>query len=462
MGNEGGAAARVQGVTPRRYERVGIAAACLLSAIAAIRIVSLFGELPSRATQVDYSIYYLSGYLLRYGENPYTTDLKPLAARLGMDTQDIPRATDPPTFLAMFEPLTILGLKEGYWMWQALNALALVVSLWMLLGRGSGLRPDVGIALAALAVMYPAVVNHFYYAQNKVQILLLLVLIMRWLESRRDTAAGFALALAGLMRGFPLLLIGYLLIQRRWRAIAFTVIGLIGGLLATGFAIGFPVELSFVKGIDVLTGTRWLHYNTNVALGSFVSRLYWARFGVDPGVEIEALRHATVAAVALGLMALTCLATLRTTPAEDRDSAAFGLWVATAIALSPTAWIHYMVLLFIPFARISSAARGGRANGWTIALSVASYALLMAGCPRGCVWSLADLSYILMSYAGTGSVLESIIQQTAVLSLLLAWAAAFTFAMSGDRGKRPNHPSERQHFDASRPASDEAAPTLAL
>ncbi len=431
MGDESRTAAHVHGAAPRRYDGLGMTAACLLSVLAAIRILSLFAQLPSRSTHVDYSIYYLSAYLLRHGENPYITDLNPLAARFNMDTGEIPRATDPPTFLAIFEPLTILGPKEGYWTWQALNALALAVSLWMLLGRGSALRPAVSIALAAMAVMYPAVVNHFYYGQNKVQILLLLVLTMRLLESRRDAAAGLTLALAGLMRIFPLLLVGYLLIERRWRAVVFTGLGVIGGLIATGLAIGFPVELSFVNSIDVLTGARWLSYDTNVALGSFVSRLYWTWFGLDPGAGIEKLRHATVAAAALGLMALTCLATLRTAPAEDRDSRAFGLWVATAIALSPTAWIHYMVLLFIPFARISSSASGGCAGKGTIALAVASYALLTAGCPWGCVRISGELFSILAWNARIA--IEPIILQTATLSLLLAWAAAFAFAMSGDR-----------------------------
>src|SRR5208282_3008654 len=130
MGNESRKAARVQRVASRRYGRVGMAAACLLSAIAAIRMVSLFAQLPSRATQSDYSIYYASAYLLRLGEDPYTTHLTAVAAALGMHAR-LPGATDPPTFLLMFEPLAILGPEKAYWTWQALNALALAVSLWM-------------------------------------------------------------------------------------------------------------------------------------------------------------------------------------------------------------------------------------------------------------------------------------------------------------------------------------------
>ncbi len=401
--------ASVQSAAPKRYEELRLAAAGVLSGIALIRIFGLFAQLPPRAHKVDYSVYYLSGYLLRHGENPYTADLNRLGPLFTMDTRGIERATDPPTFLAMFEPLTLLGPRRGYWTWQAINALALGISLWMLFGRGSELRPEFAVALAALAVMYPGVLNHFYFAQNKVQILLLLVLTMRLLESRRDTAAGLVLALAALMRVFPLLLVGYLLIQRRWRAVLFTGVGLVGGLIATGLAIGFPVAFSFVNGIDVLTATRWLHYDTNVALTSFVSRLYWSRFGEAPGTKIDTLRHATIAVAWLATLSITCLATLRTAPAKDRSLRAFGLWVATAIALSPTAWIHYMVLLFIPFAQIISSACRHRSNRGALTLAVASYALLTTVCPWGCTTKC-------IPYAAT-------------LSLALAWAAAFAFAI---------------------------------
>lgn len=402
----------------KRYDWFKVTAACL-SAIAAIRIAAMITELPPRYTQADYSIYYLSGYLLRHGGNPYTSDLNALAARFGMDTNAMPHATDPPTFLAMFEPLSALSPEQSYWAWQGLNAIALAASLWMLLGRGSGLRPEAGIALAALAMMYPAVVNHFYFGQNKVQILLLLVLTMRWLEAGRDGAAGLALALAGLMRIFPLLLVGYLVFERRWRALVFTAIGLIGGLLATGFVVGFPVGLSFVHAIDVLTATRLLHYDTNIALASFVSRLYWSRFGEAPGAAIETMRHATIAAAWLGMLGGTCLVTFRNAAAEDRASRLFALWVATAIALSPTAWIHYMVLLFIPFARIFSSADRSHPNRAAIVLAVASYTLLLTVCPQGCI--------------------TRYIPYTTTISLLLGWAAALAFAIGHNSRESVNH-----------------------
>jgi hypothetical protein len=411
-----------------RSTPVGLTAACLLALLAALRLASFAKQLPSRSTLNDYSIYYVSAYLLRQGENPYTTNLTDPAARLGLVSR-LPGATDPPTYLLMIEPLALLTPQSAYWTWQALNALALTVSLWMLLGRG--LRADLAIALVASAVIYPAVINHFYYGQNKVQILLLLVLAMRFFESRRDAAAGVALALAALTRIFPLLLLGYLLIERRWRAMLFALATITGGMIVTGLAIGFGVEASFFKGFDTLTSTKVINYDTNVALGSFVSRLYWARFGVDPGARIEALRHLTIAAAALGVIALTCIATLRTASRRDPDSRIYSLWVATSILLSPTAWIHYMVMLFIPFARICSAANYRRASRFAITLAVTSYLLLLTGCPWGCTWYSGEFFSVVARHLGIGDALDLVIRQTATLSLMLGWTAAFVFAMNG-------------------------------
>src|SRR5271169_1219281 len=103
MGDSGSVEAHVR--ASRQYTRIGMAAACVLSVIAAIRLGSLVAQLPSRAVRNDYSIYYTSGYILRHGENPYTTGLTEVGAGLGLVSR-IAGATDPPTFLLMLEPLT--------------------------------------------------------------------------------------------------------------------------------------------------------------------------------------------------------------------------------------------------------------------------------------------------------------------------------------------------------------------
>ena len=66
---------------------------------AGIRAATFLSGLPSRATQLDFSHYYVSAAAAREGLNPYTDDLRPTAGRLGLDIAYIDREGYPPTFL---------------------------------------------------------------------------------------------------------------------------------------------------------------------------------------------------------------------------------------------------------------------------------------------------------------------------------------------------------------------------
>jgi len=57
----------------------------ILLMAAIIHLAALFGRLPERATQTDFSVYYSSALVLRHGGNPYVTDLTQVARRLGLD-----------------------------------------------------------------------------------------------------------------------------------------------------------------------------------------------------------------------------------------------------------------------------------------------------------------------------------------------------------------------------------------
>ena len=57
----------------------------ILSVAAIVHLAALFGRLPERATQTDFSVYHSSALVLRHGGNPYVTDLTQVAHHLGLD-----------------------------------------------------------------------------------------------------------------------------------------------------------------------------------------------------------------------------------------------------------------------------------------------------------------------------------------------------------------------------------------
>src|SRR5215469_10062736 len=168
---------------------------------ASLKIASLYYGLYLHFTPEDFSVYYASGFLLRHAVNPYLADLATTAHQLGLETGYISQATDPPTFLLMFEPLTLMPVHQAYWVWQAINLAAFVGALILLFApKFSQLPRHLAMTLSGLAMVYAPVGNNFAIAQTKILVLLLLVAMYRCMERKLDGWAGLSLAVAGLMR----------------------------------------------------------------------------------------------------------------------------------------------------------------------------------------------------------------------------------------------------------------------
>jgi hypothetical protein len=179
-----------------------LAALCLATAFATM----IGRSLPSKANQGDFAIYYVSALMMREGGDPYKAGLRTAGERLGLRTQPVDRSTDPPAFILCFEPLTRLRPRPAFWTWTAINFAALVASIALLLRREREISGYTRWAIVAAVILYPPVADHMMTGQNKLLILLMLVLVLCWTEQKRDASAGLILAAAGLLRVFPLLL----------------------------------------------------------------------------------------------------------------------------------------------------------------------------------------------------------------------------------------------------------------
>jgi hypothetical protein len=346
-----------------------------LWAAVAIEVVILFAALPGRANKWDYSIYYSSALAMREGMNPYTTDLTPLARSLGFELDKINHATDPPTFVMCFVPLTLLAPRPGFYVWTAINAASFLLALILLFRWTPGLGRDPALALAAVILLFPPVIEHLAWGQNKMLVLLMFVLMLRWLERGSDVAAGLMLAVAALLRAFPLLLIAYLALMKRWRAVGYTILGLaVGGLLTLALA-GVGSTMSFVLAPTYLTEQWREALPGNIALGPTIARMFWYFFGLHLGTTLGWAQKITTLGAELVLLGLTIKATVSRPADGDPDGRIFVLWMMTAILISPTSWFYYLVLLAIPMVRLSAAAANDRTSARALWAGVACYTL---------------------------------------------------------------------------------------
>ena len=103
--------------------------------------------------------------------------------------------------------------------------MCLVAALW-LVWCTSGLRLDRAPLAAILPffILMPAMMSALGTGKVSPQLLLLIAAAYALLAAERDGAAGGALALVAYVKSFPGLLLGYLLLRRRWRALAAAII----------------------------------------------------------------------------------------------------------------------------------------------------------------------------------------------------------------------------------------------
>jgi hypothetical protein len=380
--------------------------ACALALLELVRI--LLGRRGSFAER-DFSSYYVWGAALRRHINPYTTNLDPLARQLGVVIKEGANANYPPTFIMFWEPLASLGPVAAYWIWIALSLILLAGTLMLLLGR-RGLPSTVAFELAALAILYEPLKIHFQFAQAQILILFLIVVAMVWLERERDRSAGIILALATLLKAYPITLGAYLVLTRRWLAAAFMALGLLVGYGITLALLG-PPGVGFLGrvGTDLQAkiGARRL---PTVSLGGTVERMF---LYIDPNGLHDSARQVLTTGLCILVLALTVLATLNSATDERRSRQAFGLWVTATILLAPGAWIHYMVLLLAPLALLAEAVLNGEASRAAVLCAVASYILTQI------CWA------ILGSASQLAPWLENALTESAFVSVVLVFVAGF-------------------------------------
>lgn len=419
--------------TRRRFDASSLLAV-VLCACALIYLAAWLRILPKRAIHSDFSQFYVSALLMRNHQDTYNTDIHSVGASLGLDTANIAQANYPPTFLMIFEPLTLLQPRAAFWSWTAINVVALAISLWMLLRPAEKYGTRLIVSMIALALIYPPVTNHFYYSQSKIVLLLMLTGMMLALERRQELIAGMLLALATLWLMFPIALFGYLILLRRWRALGWAVVGIIVLSGLTVLVAGAANTFNWRNGIGVITNSAWYSQSTNVAIGSFVSRMFWDTFGPDLGPRLEVVRRVSSLCAQIAVLALACIPVLRSGRRCDPDSRMFCLWVVACVLASPTAWIYNMVLLLIPFSRIALASAAGTIRPAAGNFARLSYAVMFLVCPTGCVHYVGSFFYPLAMR--TGLPIFGVATEGAAISLMLAFVAAYLFAVDpGDPEK---------------------------
>jgi hypothetical protein len=291
-----------------------------------------------RYNEVDFVFYY--GWWTDYsgGGDPWIVHHELSELRPGVIRPHYCNNT--PFFVELFSPLARLDQPTAFWIWQIAQLLCLAFAVLML-ARGN----DPPLAAAPTIIVLSLLLLSRQFAGTlagaEVTPTLLALLCASWFCARRDrdAAAGVCLALAALVKLYPITAGGYFLFVRRWRAL--------------GWAIG-----SFVIGVLLTNPVHWIELATlempvsyrNVARAeltvlAFVRRCV-AHFAGTTTFAAPFLAVIAIAAlIDFALLAIAAACTMAARKRPGLDGLVFGLWVALALLISPLAWIPETLLL---------------------------------------------------------------------------------------------------------------------
>ena len=172
-----------------------------------------------------------------------------------------------------------------------------------------------------------------------------------------------------------------------------------------------------------LTSRYWYDQPGNISINAAVFRIFWWAFGTSLSPALNLLRQGAGIAVEIVLLAVTARVTnSRAQIQKGLDPRAFAQWVVATIVLAPTAWYHYLVLLYIPYALIASAAYAGKASRRAVWMVILSYAILWM--------DIAGTLSAVVPYSAPRFVIL-LLRERASVSLWMAYVATYWFVSDG-------------------------------
>ena len=257
--------------------------------------------------------------------------------------------------MLLLTPFGYLDYPDAVLVWNALSLLMLSASLWLIVRAENLSFPGWGIfPLVTVLLLCNPLRQQVNLGQLNLALLLLFVGIWIAARSERADLAGILLGLATGLKLFPGFLFVYFALRRQWRIVFTGVVTLVLLTVITAMSLGIETYRTYV--LDVLprnerSQSGW----KNASLSGLWKKLFdpaTAEEHIQPVLRSPAAVQALRVLSVVGLVALLAYAVRRARTVRQQDQT-YGLAVMAMLLLSPIAWDHYFVMLYLPLALLA-------------------------------------------------------------------------------------------------------------
>ncbi|MFM2032669.1 MAG: hypothetical protein RLZZ297_1434 [Chloroflexota bacterium] len=182
-------------------------------------------------------------------------------------------------------------------------------------------------------------------ANGQIDIILLACLLAAYTLVRRrfPFAAGVFIALATMLKIYPVLIVAFFVMKKEWRAVIGTLCGLVAINALAVLLMGWEPHRQYVFDVLPRIGgtTSWIE---NQTIAGFLARLVDTPFAAHVLVQTPVYLAAML--VSTLVIAVVCLIALRSYPRDSTVSALqYGMFVVVLVCAVPAAWVHYQTVL---------------------------------------------------------------------------------------------------------------------
>jgi hypothetical protein len=307
------------------YEKAALSVAILAMALVIAHTLYVFRF---RYHEMAFDLYYFWTKRFTSGINPWRAP---------------PQCLYPPPFLFLLSPLTLLSQQSAYWIWQAIQVAAFFLSVFIMLREIAPLTViRLTIILGILALLLPYIFTSTLY-ESEPSALLLLLLIAAWRLARHERPgwAGFMLALATVLKIYPVFVGGYFLFRRRLATV----------LSGAAWTLVLVLVTDPRSWIDALSHGAGPYFNSLAwaANGSAISipiNAYSVVSDFSPDYSRQVFWMLVFSLIlGFGLLVSAAVVTWQAADVGELDGMALGIWLTAMLLVCPLTWNHEITLM---------------------------------------------------------------------------------------------------------------------
>ena len=336
---------------------------CLASGAAALWLAIRFDGLLDSGDFTDFNVIRAAARAVHAHGSPYdlaSLQVEPFGAHYKW----------PPLFAIVIAPISDLPARQLLLLWTSIG-LGAYVAAFLILVRS--LQIPAGSRLFYLLAIIFLIFQPSFdtLSGGQLELVLLFLFVAAWWGMRGgrsgQAVAGIAIALASLLKVYPVLMLGGFALRRSW--IALCVAAAAVALLISLCAAATSWELQRQYWLDVLP-----HLNIgtasaeNQSLYGFFARFFTDERGLDSNATPPDLLPLLLARATGVLVVWVSLAEVIR---QRRADVAFVILVPVLIVIHPAAWVHYEVILLLPITVLIAALSSEFRAAWAALMAVA-------------------------------------------------------------------------------------------